>query len=218
MCITLEAARKHLSELWASSSRTFKFLATPVKEPKAPPPPKANKPTPVPRLTDSESFDVTLIGMASSAQGEAKRKADAESDGDGGGTSGASSSSSSSGGGSDVRSQLRAGWIPFGARPPPKPKEAPARKVPKKTVHRPEASMLDLLSPAVELPRQLGRGDVHQKRKHKVERTTVPIVAGEDGVTHELAPKMRRSQEYAMPNRRPDILVECVNAYRAAAR
>jgi hypothetical protein len=220
MCVTLEAARKHLLELWASSSRTFKFLATPVKEPKAPPPPKA-KPAPVPRLTDSESFDVTLIGMAPPAQDEAKGKgkADAESDGDASGTGGASSSSSSSSGsGSDVRSQLRAGWIPFGARPSPKPKEAPARKVPKKTMHRPEASMLDLLSPAVELPQQLGRGDVHQKRKHKVERTTVPIVAGEDGVSEELAPKMRRSQDYAIPNKRSDILVECVKAYRAAAR
>jgi len=212
MCIALEAARKHLSELWASSSRTFKFLATPVKAPKAPPPPKA-KPAPPPRLTDGESFSA-LIGMAPPASDVAQGKEPAEPE------SGGASSSSSGGGSSssDVASQLRAGWIPFGARPPPQPKAAAARKAPKKVQHRPEEATLDLLSPAVELPQQLGRGDVHQKRKHKIQRTTVPVVVGQDDVTEALAPRMRRSQAFAIPDNRPEILADCVAAHRAAAR
>jgi hypothetical protein len=210
MGVALEAARKHLSELWASSSRTFKFLATPAKAPKAPPPPKA-RPAPPPRLTDGESFSA-LIGMASPARDVAQGSASAEPDG------GGTSSSGGGGASSDVASQLRAGWIPFGARPPPQPKAAAARKGVRKVLHRPEEATLDLLSPAIELPQQLGRGDVHQKRKHKIQRTTVPVVVGHDDVTAALAPKMRRSQAFAIPDNRPEILAECVAAHRAAAR
>ena len=51
-----------------------------------------------------------------------------------------------------------------------------------------------------------------------MQRTTVPIVVSEDGVDDELAPKMQRSQAYGIPDNRPNILKECVEAYRAAAR
>ena len=210
MGVALEAARNHLSELWASSSRTFKFLATPAKAPKTPPPPKA-KPAPPPRLTDGESFSA-LIGMASPARDVAQGNASAGPDG------GGTSSSGGGGASSDVASQLRAGWIPFGARPPPQPKDAAARKGVRKVLHRPEEATLDLLSPAIELPQQLGRGDVHQKRKHKIQRTTVPVLVGHDDVTAALAPRMRRSQAFAIPDNRPEILADCVAAYRAAAR
>jgi len=207
MCVALDAARKHLSELWASSARKFEFLATPVRAPKAAPVPDA-EPKPPPKLTESQAFE-SLIGMPQSAPPQS-----AKSVADGGG--------SSAGGGSGVLDSLRAGWIPFGSRPVEKKKpakEPAARKRPQTTLIKPEAAAMDFLSPAaVELPDRLGRSDVHSRRMHKVRRMTMPIVAGEGGIGNELALKMQRSQAFGTPDNRPAILEECVRAYRAAAR
>jgi len=200
MCVPVEVARKKLQALWLSSKQTFKFAATPAKPPKPAPPAKAKRPPPTPELTSTQEFDV-ILGLTARPQEEAA----ASSSGSGGG---AASSSSS-----DALSQLRDG------RPAKKPKvakTAAARK--QKVVDKPEAATLDLLSPAVDLPVKLGRGDVHQKRVRKLERTTVPILVGENGVGGALALKMQRSQQYATPDNRPNILAECVRAYRAAAR
>ena len=231
MCVSVEVARNKLQQLWKSSSLTFKFAATPIKPPKVVASTKA-RPSQAPDLTSTQEFDILLMSAApeqgqcqgqggGKGKGKGKGKADVGTDGDG---SGASSSSSSGGGGGGALSQLRAGWIPFGAQPPKHPKPAnvaniaTVRKAGKQKLHKPEAETLDILSPAIELPLQLGRGDVQQKRKHKIERTLVPIIVGQDGVDAELAPKMRRSQNYAIPDKRSDILAECVQAYRAAAR
>jgi len=207
MCVALDAARKHLSELWASSARKFEFLATPVRAPKAAPVPDA-EPKPPPKLTESQAFE-SLIGMPQSAPPQS-----AKSVAGGGG--------SSAGGGSGVLDSLRAGWIPFGSRPVEKKKpakEPAARKRPQTTLIKPEAAAMDFLSPAaVELPDRLGRSDVHSRRMHKVRRMTMPIVAGEGGIGNELALKMQRSQAFGTPDNRPAILEECVRAYRAAAR
>lgn len=227
MCVALDAARKHLSELWASSARKFEFLATPVRAPKAAPVPDA-EPKPPPKLTESQAFE-SLIGMPQSAPPQsAKTVADGGGSSAGGGSAGAgaasssAASSSSAGGGSGVLDSLRAGWIPFGSRPIEKKKpakEPAARKRPQTTLIKPEAAAMDFLSPAaVELPDRLGRSDVHARRVHKVRRMTMPIVAGEGGIGNELALKMQRSQSFGTPDNRPAILEECVRAYRAAAR
>ena len=212
MCVSLEAARKHLSDLWLASSRSFKFLPTPVKARPPPPAPKT-KPKPPPKSTDSESFDAVLL----------KDRPEGEARAEGTSTSGASSSSSSSGSGDsraeNVFSQLRGHIVPFGTRSPKKAAAgAAAKSTGKRKLERPEAITLDLLSPAIELPQRLGRGDVQQKREHKIHYTTVPVVAGRDGVDEALAPKLRRSQAYSIPDNRSRILAECVQAYRAAAR
>jgi hypothetical protein len=199
MCISLEAARKHLSDLWVGSTRSFKFLPTPVKAPPPPPPPK-DKPKPPSKLTDSQSFDAVLLHdqPEGAARGE---------------------SSSGSSRAENVFSQLRGHIVPFGTRSPKKPAAAPAAKsTGKRKLERPEAITLDLLSPAIELPQRLGRGDVQQKREHKIRYTTVPVVVGRDGVDEALAPKIRRSQAYSIPDNRSRILADCVQAYRAAAR
>jgi len=204
MCVPVEVARKKLQALWLSSKQTFKFAATPAKPPKPPPPAKAKRPPPTPELTSTQEFDV-ILGLAARPQDEAA----GSSSGGGGATSGGSGSGS----GSDALSQLRDG------RPAKKPKAAKTAAPRKqRVVDKPEAATLDLLSPAVDLPVKLGRGDVHQKRVRKLERTTVPILVGENGVSGGLAPKMQRSQQYATPDNRPNILAECVRAYRAAAR
>lgn len=204
MCVSVEVARKKLQSLWLSSKQTFKFAATPAKPPKPPLPAKAKRPSPTPELTSTQEFDV-ILGLATRPQ-----DAGAGSSGDGGGGGATSSGSGSS---SDALSQLRDG------RPSKKPKPAKtaaARK--QRVVDKPEAATLDLLSPAVDLPAKLGRGDVHQKRVRKLERTTVPILVGENGLSEGIASKMQRSQHYATPDHRPNILAECVRAYRAAAR
>ena len=226
MCVALDAARKHLSELWASSARKFQFLATPVRVPKAAPVPDA-EPTPPPKLTETQAFE-SLIGMPQPAPAQSAKTA-----ADGGGSSSSSAAgsssaadssagSSSAAGGSGVLDSLRAGWIPFGSRPIEKKKpakEPAARKRPQTTLIKPEAAAVDFLSPAaVELPNRLGRSDVHSRRMHKVRRMTMPIVAGEGGIGNELALKMQRSQAFGTPDNRPAILEECVRAYRAAAR
>lgn len=232
MCVALDAARKHLSELWASSARQFQFLATPVRVPKAAPVPDA-EPKPPPKLTETQAFE-SLIGMPQSAPAQAAKTA--ADGGDSSSSAGSSSSSaagsssaadssagsSSAAGGSGVLDSLRAGWIPFGSRPIEKKKpakEPAARKRPQTTLIKPEAAAMDFLSPAaVELPDRLGRSDVHLRRMHKVRRMTMPIVAGEGGIGNELALKMQRSQSFGTPDNRPAILEECVRAYRAAAR
>jgi hypothetical protein len=241
MCVALDAARKHLSELWASSARKFQFLATPVRVPKAAPVPEA-EPKPPPKLTETQAFE-SLIGMPQSAPAQSAKTA---ADGGGGSSSssaagssaagssaagssaagssaaGSSAAGSSAGSGSGVLDSLRAGWIPFGSRPIEKKKpakEPAARKRPQTTLVKPEAAAMDFLSPAaVELPGRLGRSDVHARRVHKVRRMTMPIVAGEGGIGNELALKMQRSQSFGNPDNRPAILEECVRAYRAAAR
>ena len=236
MCVALDAARKHLSELWASSARKFEFLATPVRAPKAAPVPDA-EPKPPPKLTESQAFE-SLIGMpqsappqsaksvagggGSSAGGSAASSSAASSSAASSSAASSSAASSSAGGGSGVLDSLRAGWIPFGSRPVEKKKpakEPAARKRPQTTLIKPEAAAMDFLSPAaVELPDRLGRSDVHSRRMHKVRRMTMPIVAGEGGIGNELALKMQRSQAFGTPDNRPAILEECVRAYRAAAR
>ena len=231
MCVALDAARKHLSELWASSARQFQFLATPVRVPKAAPVPEA-EPKPAPKLTETQAFE-SLIGMPQSAPAQSAKTAadggDSSSSSSAGSSSAGSSSAgsssaadSSAGGSSGVLDSLRAGWIPFGSRPIEKKKpakEPAARKRPQTTLIKPEAAAVDFLSPAaVELPDRLGRSDVHSRRMHKVRRMTMPIVAGEGGIGNELALKMQRSQAFGTPDNRPAILEECVRAYRAAAR
>jgi len=206
----MEVARNKLQRLWQSSSLKFKFAATPTKPPKVVSPTKAKPPQAL-SLSSTHEFDILLKSSVCGADGSA---ASSSSGGGGGG-----------GGGGGALSQLRAGWSPFGPQPHKKPKGAKGantatvrRGSSKQKLHKPEAATLDILSPATELPRQLGRGDVQQKRKHKIERTLVPIIVGQGGVDAELAPKMRRSQSYAIPEKRSDILAECVQAYRAAAR
>ena len=231
MCVALDAARKHLSELWASSARKFQFQATPVRVPKAAPVPDA-EPKPPPKLTETQAFE-SLIGMPQSAPAQSAKTAadggDSSSSAAGSSSAGSSSSaagssagSSSAAGGSGVLDSLRAGWIPFGSRPIEKKKpakEPAARKRPQTTLIKPEAAAMDFLSPAaVELPDRLGRSDVHSRRMNKVRRMTMPIVAGEGGIGNELALKMQRSQSFGTPDNRPAILEECVRAYRAAAR
>ena len=199
MCVSVEAARQKLQSLWQSSKKSFRFAPTPVKPPSPPPPATAKRPAPPEAPSSTEQFDA-ILGLAPPAKGQVvgKGKADAGSGG---------------GGGGGGFSQLRLGRLPS-----PEGNPAKKPKVAKPKVDRPEAATLDLLSPSVDLPTQLGRGDVHNKRMHKLERTPVRVVVGSGGVDAALAPKMRRSQNYAVPDNRPNILAECVRAYRAAAR
>ena len=147
---------------------------------------------------------------------------------------GGGSSSSHSACGSAALQALRQGWDPFAELPKPldvleHDKNERLKKKPKK--RGPEFSHLAMaadeglapVSPASlvvsSLPVRLGRNDVFDKREKKgrvLDKTQVSIVVGHNDVhNHELAEKMRRSQEFADRDKRTSIFVKCMRQWSA---
>ena len=114
----------------------------------------------------------------------------------------------------DVLAQLRKGSVPFGTFVSTvvlKKSAVSKRKVDKLT-----QDCVRAVSPDA-LPSALGRKDQFTKRLHLPDPRPVSIEAGENGVDHDLAERMRRAQEYAVRDDRPHIMWECVEAFRNAS-
>ena len=232
---TIELARRQLEGWWKKAQLNFKYFPPeeivlpkliPVPSTKTPKAGGASETAPV-KLTEADQFHA-LFGIPHPPSGTGKSKVPK----DGGSSSSASSSASGSGSSSasgsgsgssgKALSELRKGWVPFGTFPKSDKSKNARPAVQKKKIDKPTGDSLSPVAPALHLtslPQKLGRSDVFGKRKHKPDRAPADIVVGKNGVHSDaLANKMRRGQAYAARDKRATIMLECVEAYRAASR
>ena len=205
--------------IWKEPGSAFKYFApVPVPPKLTPSISKQSQQRAHSELLEDETVR-DIMGMGRPAKGKAKaNKASERGESSGGSSSGSSSSSSSSTGAkaANALDQLKEGWVPFGASPPFLSK-TPKFLVTKRKMDESFGDSLSAVSPDA-LPNKLGRSDVYTKRVHEADPTPAVFKVGDPGITEAVAARMRRSQAYAKRKDRPEIVLDCVEAFRNASR